>query len=550
MTTIYAKAQDQVLVATILPKVACNNRKSVKLHVDFDSVWDGYAKSALFYTSNDPTVYPEVLSSSGECTIPHEVLAEAGFLFITIQGINSSTGQLKSTTPIQYKILPGTPSLVVSDPSPSVYEQLASRNSALAGEIATERARINNLAKLPNGSTTGDAELADIRVGADGKTYDSAGEAVRGQFENAIAIGESSFLETGYANKYISSCKVFSDEYEYIMLSDIRRNYDNETSFRIYSCDETGKSFTYLTTVILALDFEKGNIEHRFGHNSLLSCYVDLTSLNDGERSTGDGRPFVLKRECFSPMNFNIGVDELKAALLSACNTEPKKILTWVDDDTPLDGITSVKTICDNLGIKCTFATITQGWTESLLEMLHQYQKEGFHIACHTESHGRWYKDMPEGNMFNSHEMEADLLTSLQKMSAEGFIDSDMLVYPGSATGRTDVNTIGIVKKWCKCGVLAGGNTWSKYGQGKYKINRTFVSTSHDLSYYKNILDTVIDESWVVLGSHSGSIEEFDADMMRELLSYALEKGWAIMTLNEAFKYREKYFHIQEILGL
>ncbi len=56
-------------------------------------------------------------------------------------------------------------------------------SKANESDLVIERKRIDSLVSLPEGSTTGDAELVDIRIGADSVHYSNAGESVRGQFK-------------------------------------------------------------------------------------------------------------------------------------------------------------------------------------------------------------------------------------------------------------------------------------------------------------------------------------------------------------------------------
>ena len=101
-----------------------------------------------------------------------------------------------STKTINYKLI-----------KPDSYDiyNVADNNSNLDtidNELKLQSNRINNLATLKNGSTTGDAELIDIRLAYDGTTYTTAGEAVRREIEKV----SESYNIANYEILNIKSC--------------------------------------------------------------------------------------------------------------------------------------------------------------------------------------------------------------------------------------------------------------------------------------------------------------------------------------------------------
>jgi hypothetical protein len=128
MTVIRLATNDQKLTVALGPKLASGDKNSVYLHTIFSSHWNGFVKSAVFFTSWDKTVY-EVLLDNNECVIPHEVLTLSGDLYIGVRGVDPDTYAVKTSTLVKYRIEKGAP---VGDatsvgPTPDVYQQILAK---------------------------------------------------------------------------------------------------------------------------------------------------------------------------------------------------------------------------------------------------------------------------------------------------------------------------------------------------------------------------------------------------------------------------------------
>ena len=122
-TVINVRCKDQTLSYIKMPLVTSGNINEDKIKFEFDQVWDGFTKTAIFYR-NEADVYHMLLDENNSCFIPPEVLTSPGYVYFGVFGTKDD--RVRTSEIIQYTVKRGaiTEATKISDPTPDIYTQI------------------------------------------------------------------------------------------------------------------------------------------------------------------------------------------------------------------------------------------------------------------------------------------------------------------------------------------------------------------------------------------------------------------------------------------
>lgn len=121
-TILIARINDQSIQLSNAGPIASGSQGVLQIRCEFDSLWTGYGKTAVFYREKSEVYHRPVIE--GLVTIPHEVIAEEGcFLF----GIFGTAENTRTTDVVRLDVRQGAiteATAVTEEPVPDIYSQI------------------------------------------------------------------------------------------------------------------------------------------------------------------------------------------------------------------------------------------------------------------------------------------------------------------------------------------------------------------------------------------------------------------------------------------
>lgn len=187
-----------------------------------------------------------------------------------------------------------------------------------------------------------------------------------------------------------------------------------------------------------------------------------------------------------------------------------------VDDDSG-DGIFRIRQICEDIGIKATFAIIPSRLDSIKTDSLRQWQKEGYSIALHGYNHGRW-KDWTFEEIIN------DINQSEKLLQKYGLKPNSRFVVPPHACNTNNIRKAIQSKGYLmitSANIINPDKTVFQYGRF------SLYADSPTLEEARRILTAAYKKKgFVIFGTHSSTKGAFSEEKTKAILAMAKEMGF------------------------
>lgn len=181
----------------------------------------------------------------------------------------------------------GTLTSLITPYIDAMAEEFSDEINTINTNVNLANSRIDKIIALPDGSTTADAELVDIRVGANGITYNSAGDSVRGQYRDLNTFLNDYLIENNLYNELNN----FTEEVDGAKINTIRPTYDNFGYMRANGT--IGADSDEVLAYTKKISVQAGDRITSNGSRDMLRYVTAFDSSNNAVESAGNNNPGV-----------------------------------------------------------------------------------------------------------------------------------------------------------------------------------------------------------------------------------------------------------------